>query len=89
MQKIDTKGQRVKNLKEFVIIFCVVLSIGIMIAWYNTGNLFNGLHDYATSIIIMLVGFGLIYYPSKNTDLVGVSVFTAGLIFMLTGITIG
>ena len=87
MQKIDIKKPRTKMVKEFIIIFCVILLLGVMIAWYNTGDILVGLRDYATSIIIMLVGFGLIYYPSKTTDMVGISVFTAGLIFMLTGIS--
>lgn len=89
MQKIEIKKSRHKMVKEFIIIFCVVLLLGVMIAWYNTGDFIQGLQDYSTSIIIMLVGFGLIYYPSKTTDMVGVSVFTAGLIFMLTGISFG
>lgn len=89
MQKIDIKTPRLKVVKEFIIVFCVVLLLGVMIAWYNTGNLHEGLHLYATSIIIMLVGCGLIFYPSKAMDMVGVSVFTAGLIFMLTGISFG
>ena len=89
MQKIDIKEPRVKMIKEFIIIFCVVLLLGIMIAWYNSGDILVGLQDYATFIIIMLVGFVLIYYPSKTTDMVGVSVFTAGLIFMLSGISFG
>lgn len=89
MQKMDITSVRGKTIKEFVIVFCVVLLLGIMIAWYNTGNLNEGLHMYATSIIIMLVGCGLIFYPSKAMDMVGISVFTAGLIFMLTGITLG
>ena len=89
MKTLDFKGQRVKTIKEFIIVFSVVLAIGVLIAWYNTGDIYEGLHRYATSIIIMLVGCGLIFYPSKTMDLVGVSVFTAGLIFMLTGITLG
>lgn len=89
MQKVDIKSVRGKTIKEFLIVFCVVLLLGVMIAWYNTGNLYEGLHFYATSIVIMLVGCGLIFYPSKAMDMVGVSVFTAGLIFMLTGISFG
>jgi len=78
---------RKKTVKEFVIVLVIVLLIGILIAWYNTGDIYQGLHRYATSIVITAVGCGLIYFPSKSTDMVGVSVFTAGLIFMLTGIT--
>ena len=89
MQKVDITSMRGKTVKEFLIVICIVLLLGVMIAWYNTGNLNEGLHLYATSIIIMLVGSGLIFYPSKAMDMVGVSVFTAGLIFMLTGITLG
>lgn len=89
MQKSEIGSNRGKIIKEFTIVICIVFIIGVVIAWYNTGSIYEGLHTYATSIIIMLVGCGLIYYPSKTTDMIGVSVFTAGLIFMLTGISFG
>jgi len=89
MSSSEIGQNRMKTVKEFIIVITIVFLISLLIAWYNTGSLYEGLHRYATSIIITLVGCGLIFYPSKTTDMVGVSVFIAGLIFMLTGVTFG
>lgn len=84
---LKPKKDKILLIKQFLIVAGLVLLIGILLAWYNTGDIWSGLHEYATSIIMMIIGSGLIFYPSKNCNMVGISIFTAGLVFMLTGVT--
>lgn len=75
------------RLVQFILICLLFIGIGVFLGWWNYGDIILGLKNYATSIIVMVVGVGLIFSKhSEKLDRIGTAVLVSGLILMLTGI---
>lgn len=75
-----------KNLAIIVTITLIgVIALGIFLAWFNTGDLYTGLHDYGMSIVVMTIGIFLIFIKNSTIKTIGIMMFVAGLLNMLMG----
>lgn len=75
--------------KNLAIIFTLsvvgVIFLGLAIAWFNTGDIYTGLHDYGMAIIVMVVGVILIFIDKTTVKTIGTMLFVSGLLFTLMG----
>jgi len=75
--------------KNLAIIFTLsvvgVIFLGLFIAWFNTGDIYTGLHDYGMAIIVMVIGVILIFVDKATIKTIGTMLFVSGLLFTLMG----
>jgi len=62
-----------------------VIALGIFIAWFNTGDVYDGLASYGTAIVVMVIGVFIIFIDNATVKTIGTMMFVAGLLYMLMG----
>lgn len=65
-----------------------VVALGIFISWFNTGDVFTGLHNYGMAIVVMVIGTILIFINRDTLKTIGILMFASGLIYLFIGVPI-
>jgi drug/metabolite transporter (DMT)-like permease len=76
------------RIMQFILITIVIIIIGIFLGWWNTGDIYTGLHAYASSIILVIVGVAFLFIRTRSDifEKIGIAIMVSGIILMLSGI---
>ncbi len=86
MQTKYNPSNRSQYIKVCGILTLIVIILGICLAYLNTGNLVEGLHQYGSAIIVITIGLWLALSSSPKASSIGLVMVSASLIFLLMGI---
>jgi hypothetical protein len=79
------KGDTPKYIKVCGILTLILLVLCIAIAWFNTGDLYTALHDFGTTILVIIVGLWLALNPHDTAKYIGTTMVAVGFIYLIMG----
>lgn len=86
MQSRYDASNKIQYIKVCGILTLIVAFLGIGLAWFNAGDLIEGLHDYGSAILVMIVGIWFTFSNSDRAKSIGLVMISASIIFLLMGI---
>ena len=89
MQFPNSKTDLRQYIKVCGILTLIIILIGVFLSWFNTGDVLTGLHIYGSAIIVMVIGIWLLFHASGKANMVGGTMLTVGLVYLLMGIKLG